>query len=142
MNDIFACEKLRDPLILLSRILLSLLFIIFGWPKLLGFGGTEAYFASLGLPFPFVATVIAVVMELFVGLAIVFGFLTRPLAVLLALYTLATGLVGHAFWNMTGQAAVDAEINFYKNVAIMGGLFLLYVTGAGRYSLDRWMSRG
>jgi putative oxidoreductase len=28
-------------------------------------------------------------------------------------------------------------INFYKNVSIMGGLLLLCVTGAGRYSVDR-----
>lgn len=142
MNDIFACEKLRDPLILLSRILLSLLFIIFGWQKFVGFGATEGYFSNLGLPLPFVATAIAVIMELFVGVAIAFGLFTRPLAVLLAFYTLATAIVGHAFWNMTGQAAVEAEINFYKNVGIMGGLFLLYVTGPGRLSLDRLLRLG
>ncbi|MFT3732096.1 MAG: DoxX family protein [Hyphomicrobium sp.] len=137
MNDIFACEKLRDPLILLSRILLALLFIIFGWQKLVGFGATEGYFTQLGLPLPFVATIIAVVMEFFVGVAIVLGFFTRPLAILLAFYTLATAIVGHAFWTMTGQAAIESEINFYKNVGIIGGLFLLYVTGPGRFSLDR-----
>jgi putative oxidoreductase len=137
MNDLFANEKLRDPIILFSRILLALLFIIFGWPKLIGFGGTESYFAGLGLPFPFVATAIAVIMELVVGIAIAVGLFTRALAVLLALYTLATAIVGHAFWNMTGHAAVEAEINFFKNVGIMGGLFLLFVTGPGRFSLDR-----
>jgi putative oxidoreductase len=27
-------------------------------------------------------------------------------------------------------------MHFYKNVSLMGGFFLLYVTGAGKYSID------
>ena len=34
------------------------------------------------------------------------------------------------------MAQFEAMINFYKNVSIMGGLLLLYVTGAGKYSID------
>jgi len=55
---------------------------------------------------------------------------------LLAIYTVVTGFMGHPYWNMSGTAQVDAEINFYKNVAIAGGLLLLHLTGAGKYSLD------
>ena len=33
------------------------------------------------------------------------------------------------------------EINFYKNISIIGGLLLLIVTGAGRYSLDYRLSK-
>lgn len=142
MNDWFECEKAKDPLIALSRVLLALLFIIFGWQKLLAFAGTEASFAQMGLPLPAVAAAIAVVMEFFVGVAIAIGLFTRPLAALLAFYTLATGLIGHAFWTMTGSAAIDAEINFFKNISIVGGLLLLFVTGAGRYSFDRKLGIG
>ena len=68
---------------------------------------------------------IAVVMELGVGIALVVGFYTRPLAVLLALYTLGTAIIGHHFWNMTGAEQYANMINFYKNISIMGGLLLL-----------------
>lgn len=136
MNKNFGAGAAGDTLILISRILLMLLFVIFGWKKLTGFAGTEGMFAQMGLPAPALAALIAVVMEFFVGVAIILGLFTRPLAVLLALYTLATALIGHHFWTMAGMPRVEAEINFYKNIGIIGGLFLLYVTGAGKYSAD------
>jgi len=130
-------ERRKDELVLVARVLLMVLFIIFGWSKLTGFSGTIAYMATAGAPFPALSAVIAVVMELFVGLAIVVGFYTRPLAFLFALYTLGTALIGHHFWTMAGAERAANMINFYKNVSIMGGLLLLCVTGPGKYSIDR-----
>jgi putative oxidoreductase len=37
---------------------------------------------------------------------------------------------------MTGADHFMNMINFYKNISLMGGFFLLYVTGAGKYSID------
>jgi putative oxidoreductase len=141
MTD-FGATKIRDETILLARVLMILLFVIFGWAKLTDFSGTMAYFASDNLPMPALATLVAIVMEFFVGLALLFGFLTRPLAIILAIYTLATGLIGHQFWTMTGANYVANEINFFKNFTIIGGLLLLYVTGAGKYSIDRKLRMG
>ncbi|HEX4570731.1 MAG TPA: DoxX family protein [Dongiaceae bacterium] len=70
------------------------LFVIFGWQKLTGYDGTIAYFTQAGVPLPSLAAPIAVIMELGVGIAIALGLLTRPLAILLALYTLATASSG------------------------------------------------
>jgi putative oxidoreductase len=61
--------------------------VIFGWEKLTGFQGTVGYFGEIGVPMPALATLIAVVMEFFVGLALILGVLTRPLAIVLAVYT-------------------------------------------------------
>jgi putative oxidoreductase len=41
---------------------------------------------------------------------------------------------------MEGPARVTGEINFFKNMSIIGGLLLLYLTGAGRYSIDNKMN--
>ena len=130
-------DKQKDELILLARVLLVILFIMFGWSKLTGFSGTVAYMASSGAPLPPVSAIIAVVMEFFVGIALLVGFFTRPLALLLGLYTFVTALIGHHYWNMTGAMQYDNMIHFYKNVSIVGGLFLLSVTGPGKYSIDR-----
>lgn len=132
----FGAATARDGLLLAARILMMLLFVIFGWEKLTGFGATVGYFTQIGVPLPTIATFIAVVMEFFVGLALVAGLLTRPLALLMALYTLGTALLGHHFWTLTGMARMENEINFFKNLSIIGGLFLLYLTGAGKYSAD------
>ena len=80
--------------------------------------------------------VILVARILLVVLFVVFGAWTRPLSLLLALYTLATALIGHHFWTMDGTDRTANAINFYKNVSIIGGFLLLYVTGPGKYSVD------
>jgi putative oxidoreductase len=132
---LFGADRVRDGALLLARVLLSALFLIFGWAKLTDFGATVGDFAHNGVPHPDLATIVAIIMEFFVGILIVFGVLTRPLALLLALYTLGTALVGHPYWTMTGPGQLEAEINFYKNISIVGGLILLYVTGPGRYAV-------
>ena len=133
---LFGSDRTKDAALLLARVLISILFLIFGWGKLTDFEATAGYFAQTGVPVPGLATIVAIIMELFVGILIVLGILTRPLALLLALYTLVTALIGHPYWTMTGVAQAGAEINFYKNISIIGGLILLYVTGAGRYAVD------
>jgi putative oxidoreductase len=137
----FGAERVRDEAILVARILLIVLFLVFGWSKLTNYAGTAAYMAQTGAPMPSVAALVAIVVEVFVALAVAVGAWTRPLALLLALYTLGTGLIGHPFWTMEGAARYGNAINFYKNISIIGGFLLLYVTGAGRYSVDARLSR-
>jgi putative oxidoreductase len=132
-----ALDRYRDGGLLVARVMMMVLFVLFGWQKLVGFHDAVAYMASTGAPLPALAAVIAVVMELVVGLLLAAGFYTRPLALLLALYTLGTAAIGHRYWSMTGLAQYDNMIHFYKNVAIAGGLLLLALTGPGKYSLDR-----
>ena len=133
-------DRHRDTWILLARILLMALFITSGWSKLIDYQGTVGYLASINTPMPQVATAIAVIMEFFVGLAILFGVWVRPLALLMALFALGTGLIGHPFWSMEGADRAMNMTQFYKNLAIVGGLLLLAVTGAGRYALMRRQS--
>ena len=70
----------KDEILLISRILMMMLFVIFGWQKLIGFGAAAASFAGMGLPLPKLATLCAIGAELGFGMAIVLGFLTRPIA--------------------------------------------------------------
>lgn len=130
-------NRQRDRLILLARILLMILFVASGWQKMLGFTGTVGEMATIGLPLPAVVAAIVIIIEFLVGLALVVGVCTRPLALLMALYTLGTAFIGHHYWTMTGAAYGANFVNFYKNVSIVGGLLLLCVTGAGKYSIDR-----
>jgi putative oxidoreductase len=137
----FGSERARDEAILVARILLIALFLVFGWGKLTDYSGTAGYMARAGAPLPSVAALVAIVVEVPVALAVALGVWTRPLTLLLALYTLGTALIGHPFWTMEGAARYANAINFYKNVSIIGGFLLLYVTGAGRYSVDASLGR-
>lgn len=116
----------RSLLLLIARIAIVVLFIIFGYPKLTGFSGTVQYMTSLGAPMPMLAAIL-----------IVLGFFTRPLAVIFVFYTLGTAVIGHHYWDMTGDAVLPNMINFYKNVSIAGAFILLAITGPGAISLDR-----
>jgi putative oxidoreductase len=131
-----SAERSRDAAILIARILLVLLFVVFGWSKLTNYSATVGDMANLGAPIPPIAALVAIVVEFFIALAVAFGAWTRPLALLLALYTLGTALIAHHFWTMDGDVRSENAINFYKNISIIGGFLLLYVTGGGRYSVD------
>lgn len=136
----FGSEQVRDEVILAARILLIVLFVIFGWSKLTNYPGAVNYMAQTGAPLPSIAALVAIVIEVIVSLAVALGAWTRPLALLLALYTLGTALVGHPFWALEGVDRDASEINFYKNISIIGGFLLLYVTGPGKYSLDAMLA--
>ncbi|PVZ82733.1 hypothetical protein C9426_28900 [Serratia sp. S1B] len=129
-------ESLKDSTILLSRILLMILFLVFGWMKLTNFGATVSAMQGYGTPLPYLAALISVLVEFVFGIAIVLGFFTRPLAIIYAVYVLGTALIGHPFWRMSGVEMLGNEINFFKNISIIAGLLLLAITGAGRFSLD------
>lgn len=138
MNTRYALlDGQKDAWLLVARILMVILFVWGGWGKLVGFSGAVGEMAGAGLPIPGAAAAVAVIIEFFVGLAVVLGVFTRPLALLLAIYTLATAFLGHHYWTMTGSAQVGNMINFYKNVSITGGFLLLSIAGPGKYSIDR-----
>jgi putative oxidoreductase len=129
-------NAINNEVILAARLLLAALYLIFGWRKLIDYPGTVARMVQDGAPFPVVATYVAIFMELPVAFAVAVGVFTPPCAVLLAFYTLGSALIAHRYWRVKGPNKVESMESFYKNLSIMGGFLLLYITGAGKYSID------
>jgi putative oxidoreductase len=127
---------INDELILAARLLLATLFLIFGWRKVRDYSGTVSQMVQLGLPMPVLAAAVATFMELPVAFTVAIGAFTRFSAPLMALYSLGTALIGHRYWTVKGADYVDSLDGFYKDLSIMGGFLLLYITGAGKYSID------
>jgi putative oxidoreductase len=125
-----------DLIILLARLFLVALFLIFGWRKLKDYPGTVSQIAQDGAPLPRLAAGISILMELPVALAIAVGALTRLSAALFVLYTLGASLIEHRYWTKSGADRLAAIEAFYKNLCIMGGFLLLYITGPGKFSVD------
>src|ERR1700739_5035162 len=117
-------NHISDGVILAARLFLAALFLIFGWRKLRDYSGTVSQMVRDGLPMPVLAAAVAIFMELPVALAVAVGAFTRPSAVLFVFYTLATSLVEHRYWTVTGANKVESMENFYKNLRIMGGFLL------------------
>ncbi|PCE22781.1 quinol oxidase [Paraburkholderia acidicola] len=123
--------------IFIARLALAVLFLWGGVTKLLGYAGFVSYMQSKGVPVVQIAAPIAVAVETLGGLFLVLGFKIRPLGFIMAVYTIATAVLGHDFWNITDPVMQhDMLIHFLKNVGIAGGFLLLCTTGAGRISID------
>jgi putative oxidoreductase len=120
---------LRNATELSGRILLASLFLLSGLGKLTAYAATAGYMASAGIPGALLPLVIAT--ELLGSLAIILGWQTRVVSLLLAGFTLASGVLFHN--NFADQMQM---IMFLKNISIAGAFLMLAVNGAGALSLD------
>ncbi|MBP6655361.1 MAG: DoxX family protein [Propionivibrio sp.] len=129
-------NALQNPLALVGRLLLALLFLPAGIGKITGFAGTVGYIGSVGLPLPALGAVIAIVVEIVGGVALIAGFGTRIAALILALFTLAASFFFHAYWAVPADQQFVTQLLFMKNIAVVGGLLTLSAWGAGAWSMD------
>lgn len=121
---------MNNAITLVARILLAQIFLISGLGKLgAGYAGTQAYMEAMGLPGMLLPLVIA--LEIGGGVALIVGFLTRWAGLALAVFCIVSALIFHR--NFGDQTQM---IMFMKNFAMAGGLLMLYVHGAGAFSVD------
>jgi putative oxidoreductase len=119
-----------------GRVLIGLPFAMSGLGKLAAYGPTTAMIGAVGLPLPPLAYAVAVAVELGGGLLLIAGFRARPVAIALALFSLATAVSFHS--NFADQ---NQMIHFLKNVMLAGGLLQIAAFGAGAISFDSRFSR-
>ena len=129
-------NALQNPLALVGRLLLALLFLPAGIGKITGFAGTVGYIGSVGLPLPALGAVIAIVVEIVGGVALIAGFGTRIAALILALFTLAGLFFFLALWALPADRQFVTQLLFLENIAVVGGLLTLSAWGAGAWSMD------
>jgi putative oxidoreductase len=124
------------PVFVVARVLLALMFVLAGISKFAGLEGTAGYIASKGLPLPMVLAVATAALEVLGGLALIVGFQARWAALALAGFTLLASILFHNFWSMPADQAFVQQLMFMKNLAVAGGLLLIFAAGAGPASLD------
>ena len=120
-----------DAIAAVGRVLLSAIFIWAGFGKIGSPSDTIQQIASSGLPAPPAAYVLAVVLEVGGGLALLLGWQVRVAGVLLAIFALMTAVVFHSHF-----ADPPTVVQFMKNLAIAGGMLQVAVYGAGAVSID------
>jgi len=112
-----------------GRILMAVIFVLAGIGKITGYAGTQGYMESMGVPGMLLPLVI--LTELGGGIALILGWQTKIVSLLLAGFTLLAGLIFHSHF-----ADQTQMIMFLKNLAMTGGFLILAVHGPGAYSLD------
>ena len=110
----------------IARILMAYIFIIAGWGKLTAYSATIGYMESMGVPGAMLP--LTILVEFGGGLALLFGFQARFAALGLGIFSLITAFLFHG--------GAEDSINFMKNFAMAGGLFVLMLHGAGKLSID------
>jgi putative oxidoreductase len=116
---------------LVGRVLLAAIFVLSGVGKIFAPEATQGYIAHAGLPFPQLAFLGAVLIEVAGGLLLAVGYKTRLAAIVLAVFSVATALIFHGAIGDQNQF-----IHLLKNLAIAGGLLQVVAFGAGPLSLD------
>jgi putative oxidoreductase len=134
----------QDFLILFGRILLGWIFMQSAWRK---FGDMPAFIKSSltdrGVPVAYgdLLGYIAAPAEFIGGVCILLGLATRYAAILTFVFIIIATLIGHRYWDFTGAQYRAQHTQFWKNVSMMGGQVLLFVTAGGRFSLDALLRR-
>jgi putative oxidoreductase len=124
--------RAADPILLAGRVLLAVLFLMTVWS-----GGPSAdYLKSLGYPAPAIMSTFAHVVEWIIVVSLLFGIATRYGALLAIAFVVIAFGTAHRYWEFAQAAQTLQYTLLSKDLAITGGLLLLFVTGAGRLSVD------
>lgn len=115
----------------IGRVLLSVLFILAGFSKVMGAAGTIAYIESKGIPLPQVVYALTVALELGGGILLLVGFQARLVALAFAGFSIVSALIFH-----TDFADQTQMVMFMKNLSIAGGMLFVFANGAGGFSID------
>ena len=113
----------------LGRIFLSMLFLIEGINKIFNYEGTLQYMESFGVT-EYLA-IPAIILEILFPLLLIIGYQTKIAALVIAIFTIVVAIIFHTNFNDHMQF-----ITFFKDIAIAGGFLIIFVNGAGKYSVD------
>jgi putative oxidoreductase len=127
VNNLF--DSVQPYTDVVGRVLIATLFVLAGWGKISAYAGTQAYMQHAGVPGSLLPLVI--LLELGGGLAIIVGLYTRPVALLLAGFSIIAGLLFHG-----GSPDQMQQSMLLKDIGLAGGFLFLVANGAGRLSID------
>jgi putative oxidoreductase len=120
---------------LAGRILITAIFLISGYHKIIGFSAVSGMMAKMGMPMADLLLVGAIVCEIGGGLMVLLGWNACLGALLLIIFTLPATFIFHNFWAVDPAQFQNQFNHFMKNLAIIGGLLYIMAMGPGPYSV-------
>ena len=113
----------------LGRIFLSTLFLIEGTNKIFNYEETIQYMENFGVP-EYLA-IPAIILEILFPLLLIIGYQTKIAALVMMIFTIVVAIIFHTNFDDHMQF-----ITFFKDIAIAGGFIIIFVNGAGKFSID------
>ena len=114
----------------LGRLLISALFLLSAYNKILSIDGTMSWMEGFGVPVFLLYPTIA--LEIILPLFLIIGYQARISAGLLAIFCIATAFLFH--YDFVDQIQT---ILFLKNLGLAGGFLFIVANGTKDWSVDR-----
>jgi putative oxidoreductase len=125
-----------------GRALVGVLFLVSGINKILGFAYVAGWMNSSGIPAAGLLLVLTILLEVGGGLALITGIQARLAAAALALFLVPVTLLFHGFWHADAAEFQNQLNHFLKNVAILGGMLVLFGIEQQRHGARSARARG
>lgn len=129
---------MKDVLDLLARILISIIFFYEAYDTIFYFKETKEAMAIYGIEshqnFLLYASIFLLILG---GTLLLLGYRSGFGAFLLCIYWIPFTFIVHSYWNDPPEQQRVQAILFMKNLAILGGLLMVWVNGSGKYSVKR-----
>jgi putative oxidoreductase len=128
--------------LLMGRVFVAALFLPSGFHKLMTFSAYAASLKAKGLPFAVLWAVMLVAAEVLGPVALIIGAWPRWTALALVAFTAVTLWVGHRTSLVGAVFRPRQNAEFYRTLAIMGGLLFYFASGPGTWSWKGGTGRG
>jgi putative oxidoreductase len=119
-------------LLLIGRVLVACVFLMTVWVGSPNVG----YLTSINFMNPGIMSPLALAVEWIIVISLILGIGTRYGALLGLAFVIVATVTAHRYWGYPQAAQLVQYIFLTKNLAIAGGLIVLFVTGGGRLSVD------
>jgi len=129
---------MKDVFDLIARILIACIFLFEAYDSIKFFKSTKETMTQYGITWQQDILLFSAIFLLIVGgILILIGYRSNFGAILILLYWIPVTFIMHSWWNDPIEIQREESIAFMKNIAIIGGLMMIFVNGSGRYSIKR-----
>jgi putative oxidoreductase len=134
---------MKDIMDLFGRALMSVIFFFEAYDKIFFMTATRHSMSEIGIMWNQNWLIYGTGFCLILGASLIlFGYRVGLGVFLILLYWIPLTFMLNQFWDYpyAHEARRGVALHFMKNIAIVGGLFTLYVNGSGRYSIKRLLA--
>lgn len=129
---------MKNIIDLLARACLAFIFLYEAYDSIHYFKATKETMTDFGITWRQDLLLLGVITFLIIGgLLVLTGYRTRLGVFMLLVYWIPVTFIVHSWWQYPEPEARLQATMFMKNVAITGGLLMLWVNGAGKFSIKR-----
>jgi putative oxidoreductase len=129
---------MKDIIDLLGRAMLAFIFLYEAYDSIFYYKATKEKMTFYDLNWQQDLLLSAAIFLLILGgTLLLIGYRTGFAMFILLCYWIPVTFIVHSFWNDPESARRLQSILFMKNIAIVGGMFMVWANGTGKYSIRR-----